>query len=140
MAVYSDSYILLCMYILWTVVHMIHIDGVIYYTLMSLLRLDVRERKSIYPLVLIIPSILLFTCENSFDCCIGYAEDTIDPSVIMMASSICSLILDSTSEEALLRNPDFNTDNLITLSQLMKRSLVTCSQVISMVPLFSLSL
>ncbi|GFQ00430.1 neurochondrin [Phtheirospermum japonicum] len=48
-----------------------------------------------------------------------------DPSVIMMAASICSLILDSSCEEALLRHPDFNTANLIALSHLMKRSLVT---------------
>lgn len=47
----------------------------------------------------------------------------------MMASSICSLILNSTSEEALLRYPEFNTDDLIALSKLMKRSLVTCGQV-----------
>ncbi|PIN23138.1 Neurochondrin/leucine-rich protein (Neurochondrin) [Handroanthus impetiginosus] len=57
-----------------------------------------------------------------------WTEDTLDTSVIMMASSICSLILDATSEEALLRHPDFNMDNLIALSQLIKRSLVTCGQ------------
>ncbi|KAK6162123.1 hypothetical protein DH2020_001964 [Rehmannia glutinosa] len=57
-----------------------------------------------------------------------WTEGASDPSVIMMASSICSLILDSTSEEALLRHPDFNTDNLIALSLLMKRSLVSSGQ------------
>ncbi|KAI3467982.1 hypothetical protein Pfo_024645 [Paulownia fortunei] len=57
-----------------------------------------------------------------------WTEEAIDPFVIMMASSICSLILDSTSEEALLRHPDFNTNNLIALSQLMKRSLISCGQ------------
>ncbi|KAL8063020.1 hypothetical protein ABFX02_01G001100 [Erythranthe guttata] len=57
-----------------------------------------------------------------------WTEDTIDTSVIMMASSICSLILDTTCEEALLRHPKFKPDNLIALSQLLKRSLVTCGQ------------
>lgn len=57
-----------------------------------------------------------------------WTENTNDPSIIMMASSICSLILDSTSEEALLRYPEFNSDDLIALSKLMKRSLVTCGQ------------
>ncbi|KAL6534128.1 hypothetical protein OROHE_013961 [Orobanche hederae] len=57
-----------------------------------------------------------------------WTEETNETSVIMMASSICSLILDSTSEEALLRHPDFNADNLIALSQLMKRGLITSGQ------------
>lgn len=60
-----------------------------------------------------------------------------EPSVIMMASSICSLILDSTSEEALLRHPDVCADDIIALSQLMKRSLVSCGQVFSIVSLIS---
>lgn len=42
-----------------------------------------------------------------------------------MASTICSLILDSTSEEALVRYPEFN---LVALSQLIKRGLVSCGQ------------
>lgn len=57
-----------------------------------------------------------------------WIEDTIEPSVIMMACSICSLILDSTSEEALLRNSDFSADDIIALSQFMKRGLVSCGQ------------
>lgn len=59
-----------------------------------------------------------------------YAEKKNDPSSIMMASSICALILGSTSEEALLCHPDFDIDSLISLSQLMKKSLAICSQVI----------
>ncbi|KAL2471873.1 neurochondrin family protein [Abeliophyllum distichum] len=55
-------------------------------------------------------------------------EKKSDPSSIMMASSICALILDSTSEEALLRHPDFDIDSLISLSQLMKKSLDICSR------------
>ncbi|CAA2954494.1 neurochondrin isoform X1 [Olea europaea subsp. europaea] len=51
-----------------------------------------------------------------------------DPSSIMMASSICALILGSTSEEALLCHPDFDIDSLISLSQLVKKSLAICSQ------------
>ena len=52
--------------------------------------------------------------------------------MIMMASSICSLILDSTSEEALMRYPEFNADDLVALSLLMKRSLVTHGQVLNL--------
>ncbi|GER51721.1 neurochondrin family protein [Striga asiatica] len=57
-----------------------------------------------------------------------WTESASDPSVIMMASSICSLVLGSTSEEFLLRHPEFNSDNLNALAKLIKRSLVTSSQ------------
>ncbi|KAL3844006.1 hypothetical protein ACJIZ3_001409 [Penstemon smallii] len=57
-----------------------------------------------------------------------WTEDTTEPSVVMMASSICAVILDSTSEEALLCHPDFKPDNLIVLSQLIRRSLVNYGQ------------
>ncbi|XP_011081496.1 uncharacterized protein LOC105164540 isoform X2 [Sesamum indicum] len=57
-----------------------------------------------------------------------WTEDALDQFVIMMASSICSVILDSTSEESLLCHPDFSTEDLIALSKLMKRSLETCCQ------------
>lgn len=53
-----------------------------------------------------------------------------DASVIMMASSICSLILDLTSEEALLNNPDFTSGDIGNLSKLIRRSFVMCGQVI----------
>ncbi|KAH6804784.1 neurochondrin family protein [Perilla frutescens var. frutescens] len=74
-----------------------------------------------------------FTPENScsvklLQALLCWTDDTRDLSIIMMASSICSLILGSTSEEALLRHPEFNTDDLITLSRLMKRSLIACGQ------------
>ncbi|XP_073133310.1 uncharacterized protein [Henckelia pumila] len=54
-----------------------------------------------------------------------WTENMTDPSAMMMASTICALILDSTSEEALLQHPNFSIDNLISLSLLMKRSLAT---------------
>ncbi|KAK4388628.1 hypothetical protein Sango_2199800, partial [Sesamum angolense] len=60
-----------------------------------------------------------------------WTEDTLDQFAIMMASSICSVILDSTSEESLLCHPDFNTEDLIALSKLMKRSLETCCQLLT---------
>ncbi|KAL8475199.1 hypothetical protein ACS0TY_031573 [Phlomoides rotata] len=76
---------------------------------------------------------LRFSLENSWSvkllrALIRWTEDTMEPSVIMMASSICSLILDSTSERDLLRHPDFCADDVSALSQLMKRSLVSCGQ------------
>jgi hypothetical protein len=37
-----------------------------------------------------------------------WSENIDDMSTMMMASSICSLIFDYTSEEALLNHPDFN--------------------------------
>ncbi|XP_076944552.1 uncharacterized protein LOC143615272 isoform X2 [Bidens hawaiensis] len=55
----------------------------------------------------------------------SWADDAVDWSCIMMASSICSLILDSTSETILQSNPHFNNDNFIGLCRLMKRSLST---------------
>ncbi|KAK6927591.1 Neurochondrin [Dillenia turbinata] len=51
-----------------------------------------------------------------------------DQSIIMMASSICSLVFDSTSEEALLRHPDFEDSTLNSLSRLIARSLATFGQ------------
>ncbi|XP_065851150.1 uncharacterized protein [Euphorbia lathyris] len=54
---------------------------------------------------------------------LGYwAENTDDASDIMMASSICALLFDSTSEEALLNHPNFSINSLGSLSQLMARS------------------
>ncbi|KAF2303769.1 hypothetical protein GH714_023359 [Hevea brasiliensis] len=55
---------------------------------------------------------------------LGYwAEDANDPSVLMMASSICALLFDYTSEEALLYHPNFERSSLCHLSQLIARSL-----------------
>ncbi|KAF6147623.1 hypothetical protein GIB67_031614 [Kingdonia uniflora] len=51
--------------------------------------------------------------------------DLHDPSFIMTASSICSLIFESTSEKALLTHPDFNLKTLNSLSNLISRSLKT---------------
>ncbi|KAK2973342.1 hypothetical protein RJ640_015097, partial [Escallonia rubra] len=58
----------------------------------------------------------------------SWAEESGDPSIIMMASSICALIFDSTSEEALLHHPDFDNRKLISLYQVMRRSLALCCQ------------
>jgi hypothetical protein len=52
-----------------------------------------------------------------------------DPSVLMMASSIGALILDFTSEEALLKHPNFDRSSLNSLSRLIARSLASCGPV-----------
>ncbi|KAM3288109.1 hypothetical protein P3S67_021539 [Capsicum chacoense] len=57
-----------------------------------------------------------------------WAESMDDVSIIMMASSICSLILDLTSEEALLNHPDFISGNISSLSKLIERSFGMCGQ------------
>lgn len=54
-----------------------------------------------------------------------WTEFTTEPSVVMMASSICTLIFDSTSEDALLNHPDFKLSTLDRLSRLITRSLTT---------------
>nr|GMD40917.1 neurochondrin isoform X2 [Ipomoea batatas] len=61
-----------------------------------------------------------------------WTEDSDDQQRIMMASSICSLILGATSEAALLNHPDFDIGKLSSLSKLIKRSLTLCGQVASM--------
>ncbi|KAF5205070.1 neurochondrin family protein [Thalictrum thalictroides] len=55
-----------------------------------------------------------------------WTEFVTQPSVTMMASSICSLIFESTSEEALLTHPDFKLRTMNNLSQLITRSLTAC--------------
>ncbi|XP_043700807.1 neurochondrin [Telopea speciosissima] len=57
-----------------------------------------------------------------------WAEDVNDPSIIMMSSSICSLIFDSTTEQSLLNGPDFEPSILNNLSRLIVRGLATCGQ------------
>ncbi|PHU06846.1 hypothetical protein BC332_23335 [Capsicum chinense] len=57
-----------------------------------------------------------------------WPEGMDDVSIIMMASSICSLILDLTSEEALLNHPDFTSGNISSLSKLIERSFGMCGQ------------
>lgn len=57
-----------------------------------------------------------------------WTEGTSDSTSIMMASSICSLIFDNTSEKALLRYPEIDIDILHKLSQLIARSLLICAQ------------
>ncbi|MCL7027638.1 hypothetical protein MKW94_027515 [Papaver nudicaule] len=58
----------------------------------------------------------------------SWTENTTDQSVIMMASTICSLIFDSTSEEALLNHPNVGRAILNKLSQLIVRSMATYGQ------------
>ncbi|GMY29228.1 neurochondrin isoform X1 [Fagus crenata] len=57
-----------------------------------------------------------------------WTEGTEDPSILMMASSICALIFDFTSEEALLNHPNFDPSSLNSLSRLIARSLALCEQ------------
>ncbi|XP_021770366.1 neurochondrin-like isoform X1 [Chenopodium quinoa] len=57
-----------------------------------------------------------------------WTEGTSDSTYIMMASSICSLIFDNTSEKALLTYPGIDISILHKLSQLIARSLVVCAQ------------
>ncbi|KAI3442181.1 uncharacterized protein J3R85_001503 [Psidium guajava] len=54
---------------------------------------------------------------------VSWAENSDDPTVTMMASSICSLILDHSSEEALLGYPNFNRRDLHSLCRLIVKSL-----------------
>ncbi|XP_021276278.1 neurochondrin isoform X2 [Herrania umbratica] len=57
-----------------------------------------------------------------------WTEDTNDLSVVMMASSICTLVFDFTSEDALLNYPDFSSSCLNSLSRLIARSLDSWGQ------------
>ncbi|PKA47464.1 hypothetical protein AXF42_Ash020193 [Apostasia shenzhenica] len=54
-----------------------------------------------------------------------WAESSSDPSVIMMAATICSVVFDLTSEENLLNHPEFHHGALESLTQLIVRSLST---------------
>ncbi|KAI3908430.1 hypothetical protein MKW92_001016, partial [Papaver armeniacum] len=58
----------------------------------------------------------------------SWTENINDQSIIMMASTLCSLIFDSTSEEALVNHPNVGHIILNKLSQLIVRSLVTYGQ------------
>ncbi|XP_057434401.1 uncharacterized protein LOC130727311 [Lotus japonicus] len=57
-----------------------------------------------------------------------WSENTDDMSSMMMAASICALIFDFTSEEALLNQPDFNHSTLSSLYQLIARCLASSEQ------------
>ncbi|KNA19038.1 hypothetical protein SOVF_065280 [Spinacia oleracea] len=57
-----------------------------------------------------------------------WTEGTSDSTNVMMASSICSLIFDNTSQKDLLRYPEIDISILHKLSQLIARSLVICAQ------------
>ncbi|KAG8656828.1 hypothetical protein MANES_03G012200v8 [Manihot esculenta] len=60
---------------------------------------------------------------------LGYwTEDANDPSILTMASSICALLLDYTSEEALLNHPNFGSSSLDHLARLIARSLTFSEQ------------
>ncbi|CAH9143271.1 unnamed protein product [Cuscuta epithymum] len=57
-----------------------------------------------------------------------WAEDMDDCPKILLASSICSLILSATCEAALVNHSNFDSGKLISLSKLIKRSLTLCGQ------------
>ncbi|ONI34527.1 hypothetical protein PRUPE_1G485900 [Prunus persica] len=57
-----------------------------------------------------------------------WTEGINDPSTIMMASSICALLFDFTSEKALLKHPNFDVSTLDSLSRLIARSLASWGQ------------
>ncbi|XP_073101326.1 uncharacterized protein [Elaeis guineensis] len=52
-----------------------------------------------------------------------WTESSNDPFIDMMASSICALIFDLTSEESLLNSPGFDRSSIDILSRLLVRSL-----------------
>lgn len=58
-----------------------------------------------------------------------FSEESDEPSIVMMASSICALIFDQTSEQALLDHPSIDHSTIASLSQLIGRSLATYPQV-----------
>ncbi|XP_047311815.1 neurochondrin [Impatiens glandulifera] len=57
-----------------------------------------------------------------------WAGNTADVSILMMASSICALILDLTSESILLESHEFNYSDLQSLSKLIAKSLAIWKQ------------
>ncbi|CAL8997016.1 unnamed protein product [Prunus brigantina] len=57
-----------------------------------------------------------------------WTEGMNDLSTIMMASSICALLFDFTSEKALLKHPNFDVSTLDSLSRLIARSLASWGQ------------
>lgn len=58
-----------------------------------------------------------------------FVDSTDEMSSMMMASSICALVFEYTSEEALLNRPDFNYSTLRTLYLLIARCLTSSEQV-----------
>ncbi|KAL9236540.1 hypothetical protein vseg_011196 [Gypsophila vaccaria] len=58
----------------------------------------------------------------------NWTEGTCESSIIMMASSICSLIFEDMSQQTLLQYPDINLYILRKLSQLIARSLSICEE------------
>ncbi|KAL9675403.1 hypothetical protein QQ045_003605 [Rhodiola kirilowii] len=57
-----------------------------------------------------------------------WTEHSEESSDIMMASSICALLFDYTSEKALLRHPKFDKNACSLLFKLMRRSLTQCGE------------
>lgn len=60
-----------------------------------------------------------------------WGGNTNDPSITMMAASICALIFDFTSEDALMNHLNFEPSSLGNLSQLIAKSLAAWGQGIS---------
>ncbi|WOG81207.1 hypothetical protein DCAR_0100352 [Daucus carota subsp. sativus] len=57
-----------------------------------------------------------------------WSENSSHHSVVMMAATISSLILDFTSEDALRQHPGFDDGKLAGLCQLFKRSMTASSE------------
>lgn len=60
---------------------------------------------------------------------LSFSGNTNDPSITMMAASICALIFDFTSEDALMNHLNFEPSSLGNLSQLIAKSLAAWGQV-----------
>ncbi|XP_010528500.1 PREDICTED: neurochondrin isoform X2 [Tarenaya hassleriana] len=60
-----------------------------------------------------------------------WADHSNDPSVVIMAASICSLIFDFTSEDALLKQQNFDSSSLDIIARILARSLSSWRQDVS---------
>ncbi|KAL6345454.1 hypothetical protein AAG906_017173 [Vitis piasezkii] len=70
----------------------------------------------------------IFDLQSEEGIWVSINKETDEPSIVMMASSICALIFDHTSEQALLNHPNIDHSTIASLSQLIVRSLATCAQ------------
>ncbi|CAI0416558.1 unnamed protein product, partial [Linum tenue] len=68
------------------------------------------------------------SCISLLNALAFWAEKSDDPSVLMMAASICALGLDFTSEAALLKHPNFDSRSLTRLCHLISRSFAFATQ------------
>lgn len=96
-------------------------DGCIFLACDTILNLFLKKEQLQFPLDESTVSKLLKALAN-------WTEGINDPSVIMMASSICSLLFDFTSEDSLLRHSNFDDRTLTSLSRLIARSMASWGQ------------